>query len=221
MPTKRIQPRWGSPSGDTSVPHYLPDADIATLAQRYSIASPDKLGKELRRAVRAIWMYQLSPRPSLAEQRAALLELAHYADPLFERLRRGVLDPEARRRLRAVYAGLDPDWRKVNVDGPLLSDGMISDMRRQARDQLDRDIAGVARLAQNSAVAAGKIKVGPGTPGDPSQRYAKRRIDEAFAATTGKRRGGRTQFVTEVLDLLVKAQDPQRITRRKRVIDPR
>jgi len=70
-------------------------------------------------------------------------------------------------------------------------------------------------------VAAGKIKVGPGTPGDPSQRYAKRRIDEAFAATTGKRRGGRTQFVTEVLDLLVKAQDPQRITRRKRVIDPR
>ena len=222
MPTKRIQPRWGSPSGDTSAPPYLTADDIARLARRYNIASRGKLAKELHRAVRAIWMDQQSrTRASLAEQRAALLELAHYADPLFERLRRGVLDPEARRRLRAVYAGLDPDWRKVNVDGPLLSDGMISDMRRQARDQLDRDIAGVARLAQNSAVAAGKIKVGPGTPGDPLQRYARRRLGEAFAAATGKRRGGRTQFVTEVLDLLVKAQDPQRITRRKRVIDPR
>ena len=148
MPTKRIQPRWGSPSGDTSAPPYLTADDIARLARRYNIASRGKLAKELHRAVRAIWMDQQSrTRASLAEQRAALLELAHYADPLFERLRRGVLDPEARRRLRAVYAGLDPDWRKVNVDGPLLSDGMISDMRHQARDQLDRD-TGVARLAR-------------------------------------------------------------------------
>jgi hypothetical protein len=204
MPTKKIQPRWGSHSGDTSAPHYLPADDIATLAQRYSIASPEKLAKELRRVVRAIWMYQLSPKPSLAEQRAALLELAHYADPLSDRLRRGVLDPESRRRLIAAYAGLDPDWRKQNVTGRLLSDEMISAMRRQARDQLDHDITGAARLAQNSAVAAGKIKVVPGTPGDPSQRYAKRRLGEAFAAATGKRRGGRTQFIADVLDLLAK-----------------
>jgi hypothetical protein len=80
---------------------------------------------------------------------------------------------------------------------------MISDMRRQARDQLDRDIAGVARLTQNSAVAAAKIKVRRGTPGDPLERFAKRRLGEAFAAATGKRRG-QTKFVAEVLDLLAK-----------------
>jgi hypothetical protein len=100
MPTKTIRPRWGSPSGGTSAPNYLTADDIAQLARRYNIASPGKLAKELHRAVRAIWMYQLSrTRASLAEQRAALLELTHYADPLSDRLRRGVLDPESRRRL--------------------------------------------------------------------------------------------------------------------------
>jgi hypothetical protein len=204
MPTKTIRPRWGSPSGDTSAPHYLTDDDIAQLARRYNIASPNRLDKELRRAARAIWIYQLSRmRASLAEQRAALLQLAHHADPLSDGLR--ILDPEARRRLRAAYAGLDPDWRKQNLTGPLLSEEAISAMRRQARDQLDRDIAGVARLAQNLAVAAGKIKVVPGNPGDPAQRYAKRRLGEAFEAATGKRRGGRMQFVADVVDLLANA----------------
>jgi GNAT superfamily N-acetyltransferase len=131
MPTKTIRPRWGSPSGDTSAPHYLTDDDIAQLSRRYSIASPNRLDKELRRAVRAIWMYQLSrTRASLAEQRAALLELAHHADWLSDRLRRGVLDPEARRRLRAAYADLDPDWRKQNITGPLLARAARSAKRR-------------------------------------------------------------------------------------------
>jgi hypothetical protein len=205
MPTKTLRPRWGSPSGDTSAPHYLTDDDIAQLARRYSIASPKTLDKELRRAVRAIWMYQLSrTRVSLAEQRAALLELAHHADWLSDRLRRGVLDPEARGRLRAAYARLDPDWRKQNITGPLLSDEMISAMRRQARHQVDRDIAAVARLAENLAVAVGKTEVVLGNPGDPLPRYAKHRLGEAFEAATGKRRGGRTKFVAEVVDLLAK-----------------
>jgi hypothetical protein len=205
MPTKTIRPRWGSPSGDTSAPHYLTNDDIAHLARRYGIASPNSLKKELRSAVRGIWMYQLSrTRASLAEQRAALLELAHYADWLSDRLRRGVLDPEARGRLRAAYAGLDPDWRKQNITDALLSDEMISAMRRQAWDQLDRDIAAVARLAENLAMAVGKIEVVPGNPGDPPTRYAKRRLGEAFEAATGKPRSSRTKFVAEVADLLAK-----------------
>jgi hypothetical protein len=61
MPTKTIRPRWGSPSRDTSVPHYLTDDDIAQLARRYSIA-PNGLAEELRKAERAIWMYRLSRR---------------------------------------------------------------------------------------------------------------------------------------------------------------
>jgi hypothetical protein len=205
VPTKKIQPRWGSPSvDDTSAAHYLPADDVAKLAQRYSIASPDKLAKELRRAVRALWMYQLSPRPSPAEQRAALRELAHYAGRLSDRLRRGVVDTESRRHLRAAYAGLAPDWRKQDATSQLRSDEEISVMRRQARNQLDRDIAAVARLAENLGVAAGNVEVVPGPLGDPLQRYARRRLGEAFAAATGKRRGGRTQFVAEVLDLLAK-----------------
>jgi hypothetical protein len=206
MPTKTIRPRWGSPSvDDTSAPHYLTDDDIAQLAQRYTIASPNKLDKELRRAVRAIWMYQLSPRPSPAEQRAALFELAHYAGPLSDRLRRGVLDTESRRHLRAAYAGLASDWRKQDATSQLRSwHEEISVMRHQARNQLDRDIAAVARLAENLGVAAGNVEVVPGPLGDPLQRYARRKLGEAFAAATGKRRGGRTQFVAEVLDLLAK-----------------
>jgi hypothetical protein len=237
MPTKKVVPRWGSPSGyereRSFTDEQIEKLAVLTVADRgppqEAAAIIERLKGPLQEAAAAYgrFRYTLDAEPSPAEQRASLEYALVSSDALYIALRS--LTETDRRSLREQYAGGqfdDPEhmprhceWLNMicgKAPLRLVEDMSCIDLAVRSAEvaaKLKADIAAVARLRENLGAALKLTKVKSGRPKDRADLFAEKKFGEIyddFATVRSRPSHSRRRFIQVAIGMLKKelpAQD--------------